>query len=81
MPPPPLIDWNELHWLLWDRADRRGRLRVVARTLASELVISKQAMSRLLQTLERQGRIRRVSVRPQPHPVTYEIVNPETYEA
>ena len=52
------LDPDLLHRILWRRADRRGRLRVLAMDLADELGITRFTLSRIMNQMAQEGRLR-----------------------
>ncbi|MEN0071614.1 MAG: hypothetical protein AAGC63_11550 [Propionicimonas sp.] len=74
----PLVDHEDLHWILWDRADSDQRVTVVQRDLASELAIEPQRVSQTLQAMVRKGMLEKISTRRQPAPITYWVADPRS---
>lgn len=55
------LDLHKIQALLFERADRQGRVRLNQSELALELGITKFTMSRVIQRMTQEDRIRQVS--------------------
>lgn len=72
---PRVIDREALHRLLWQRANRHGRIKFVQSDLAIEVGVSTAHFCRVVREMEEDGRLRQLGT--QAH--TYVITNPETW--
>ena len=72
------IDRNAVHRVLWRRADRFGRVRVQARSLAEELGVSYWNFTVVLKSMAGEGRMRQIGGSER-GPKTYVVENPDIW--
>lgn len=79
MPRGETIDTGMVHKLLWARADRLGRLKVMQKDLAEEIGITKFTMSRVFSRMEEDGRLRKLQGH-KGNTWTYAIKDPKSWK-
>lgn len=70
---------DDIHKLLWERADSFGRVKTSQKDLAQEFSVARETMNRVFKRMVSAGRIRLIRKMKTGYGVIYQVTNPEEW--